>query len=398
MKLGLHYHINYSGNGRTSIMVPGYFGLFIDEVAKQSDHLYLFLHHKEDQDNENDYEIYLGDKITLVSLGESATFYHRLLMPGRYIRIIKPYADKLDCLIIRGPTPLLPHFSKYLSPHCKIAIMLVGDYVKSLPGLRQPLHRKIPIIILTYWYQWLQNREVKKHLILVNSGEIFEQYQAITKKLHLIKTTTLQEGVIYEKAPELDSSKIKLLYTGRITPKKGLLEVIEALSILEQNGVSNLEFNLVGWEDENRISTIELMKQKSKVLNLKTPIIFHGRKAIDESYFSIYRNADIYIMASHHEGFPRTIWEAMASSLPVIATKVGSIPYYLENNKNAILISPKSPEEIASSVLLLINDKILRNQIITNGLELVREITLEKQTKIIINHIKNEYTGNQFWA
>ncbi len=45
----------------------------------------------------------------------------------------------------------------------------------------------------------------------------------------------------------------------------------------------------------------------------------------------ITKKADIYVIASRSsEGFPRTIWEAMAHCLPVVATKVGSIPAFIE--------------------------------------------------------------------
>ena len=97
---------------------------------------------------------------------------------------------------------------------------------------------------------------------------------------------------------------------------------------------------------------------------------------------------DIYILPSYHEGFPRTIWEAMANSLPVVATNVGGIPNYLENNKNVILIEPKSVEEIVLGISKLLNNNTLRKNIIKNGYNLASKNTLEIQTKKMIKTLK----------
>jgi glycosyltransferase involved in cell wall biosynthesis len=96
------------------------------------------------------------------------------------------------------------------------------------------------------------------------------------------------------------------------------------------------------------------------------------------------------VLPSYHEGFPRTIWEAMANSLPVIATRVGGIPNYLKNNENAILIEPKIVEDIVISVKKLINDNNLREKIVVNGLEIAKQNTLEKSTKNIIKIIEKK--------
>jgi glycosyltransferase involved in cell wall biosynthesis len=98
----------------------------------------------------------------------------------------------------------------------------------------------------------------------------------------------------------------------------------------------------------------------------------------------MYQQADLYVIPSYHEGFPRTIWEAMANSLPVIATKVGGIPTYLTHEKNAMLIEPKSVQEIVRGIKKMANDSVLRKKIIVEGFELVKSNTLEVQTKKMI--------------
>ena len=104
----------------------------------------------------------------------------------------------------------------------------------------------------------------------------------------------------------------------------------------------------------------------------------------------LYRDAQIYIIASvsDFEGFPRTIWEAMANSCPVIATRVGSIPHYLEHERHALLIEPKDVEGIVEAVKRLLSDEALRQKLIRNGYALAQTNTLEIQTKRLVQILK----------
>jgi glycosyltransferase involved in cell wall biosynthesis len=77
----------------------------------------------------------------------------------------------------------------------------------------------------------------------------------------------------------------------------------------------------------------------------------------------------------------------MAKGLPLVLTKVGGIPDIIRNGQNGILISPKSSEEIAKAVKLLMKDKELRNKIIKGGYEFIKRHTAERQARKISNTI-----------
>jgi len=77
----------------------------------------------------------------------------------------------------------------------------------------------------------------------------------------------------------------------------------------------------------------------------------------------------------------------------VVASRVGGIPSYIKHEEDALLIAPKSVNEICVAVERLISDSVLRQRLIANGLSLARENTLEKQTKLLVETLK-EYAKN----
>lgn len=91
---------------------------------------------------------------------------------------------------------------------------------------------------------------------------------------------------------------------------------------------------------------------------LKDKVIFAGKR---DNLPAIYKSMDIFVLPSLKEGLPLVLLEAMSMRLPVIATKVGGIPYVM-NKDEGILVSPGNIEELKSSILLLLKDSSLRRR------------------------------------
>ncbi len=76
-----------------------------------------------------------------------------------------------------------------------------------------------------------------------------------------------------------------------------------------------------------------------------------------------YRRAHIFITTSISDGTPVSILEAMASGLPCIATAVGGIPEWVEDDKTGFMIPPGSPESVAEAIIKLASDPGLRSRV-----------------------------------
>lgn len=387
MKLGFYYHIPLR-NKNGQLFAPSYLGIFLEELAKNVSELVVVYHAASGKDlEEADFEI-KGTNIKGLDLGPKTAAWHRSFFPGSTLKNKLQAVELCDAFLIRSPSPLAAAFKKYLH-HPQCFFMIVGDYAE---GAKQLGSKGLKNRLLQ-WYFNTTDKQFKKQFpstsLFVNSPQLFEQYKHSAKSIQLIKTTTLTANDFYKRENHELHTPIQLLYTGRIEITKGLNELVDATNKLIQQGKA-IHLNIVGWENNPQKPFEQELLVKAKQLGIEQHITFHGKKQVGEELNSFYRNADIFVLPSYHEGFPRTIWEAMANSLPVIATKVGGIPYYLSNNEHALLIPAKSSDAIVQAVEQVVNDSHLRNQLIKNGFELVKENALEKQTFLMVEAMKDQ--------
>jgi glycosyltransferase involved in cell wall biosynthesis len=101
-----------------------------------------------------------------------------------------------------------------------------------------------------------------------------------------------------------------------------------------------------------------------------------------------YRQADIFVTTSRSDGTPVSILEAMASGLPCVATSVGGIPEWIENNRTGLLIEPESPKQLAEAILELATDPSRRELIGTAA----REVIVRRgQWKLLMVQAEKDY-------
>jgi glycosyltransferase involved in cell wall biosynthesis len=294
----------------------------------------------------------------------------------------------MDVMLVRAPSPLSPFLILKYYKRIPFAMLLVGNYATSDDDPSLPFWKNKLIRLFSYYIHFFQNKAVKNVKLFVNSQLLFQENEKRNRSLVLVKTTTLDKSSFYQKSEaEKIWNEVKVLYTGRIDLSKGLLLILEALSNLRSQGYK-VEFHLVGWETPGSNSVQKEIQTYSENKGFGSFVFFYGKKKIGSELNEMYRNCSLFINASTGtEGFPRTIWEAMANSLPVIATSVGSIPYYLKDKEDALIITPKSVSEIEKAVIELIKNTDLREKLVKNGYELAMNNTLEIQASNLINEI-----------
>jgi glycosyltransferase involved in cell wall biosynthesis len=88
---------------------------------------------------------------------------------------------------------------------------------------------------------------------------------------------------------------------------------------------------------------------------------------------SIMECFDVAVLATHSEGLPLVLLEAMSLGKPVVATAVGGIPEVMRHGENGLLHRPRDPNHLAAALLSILDDPLLAARLGRNGAAHVRE-------------------------
>jgi glycosyltransferase involved in cell wall biosynthesis len=122
---------------------------------------------------------------------------------------------------------------------------------------------------------------------------------------------------------------------------------ISALRELQVRGVA-AQLHLVGREqDPEYAAELRDAIQKQGVEGV---VYFHGERSDLEA---IYADLDVLLLPSRRDISPLVVLEALARRLPVIASRVGSVPRLLLDGKAGVLVEPDDPSALAAAVVML---------------------------------------------
>lgn len=162
---------------------------------------------------------------------------------------------------------------------------------------------------------------------------------------------------------------------GVICRRKNQEDVLYALKYLPQD----IKVLFLGIEEDENLSRI---KQK---LKLKHYIRYIGFQREIEPY---YRLLDLSVLPSLIEGLSQTILESFLSNVPVVATKAGGNPELIWDGENGFLYNAGDAETLASKINLLLTNRKLKQRIVRNALQTVKnEFNIERT----IDGIENIY-------
>ncbi len=225
-----------------------------------------------------------------------------------------------------------------LAPHCSLSVFLPRNRLLYL-WMRFVLSHCDGLLVLSK--EWLGIQEVSPRLRVQLLGNAIDlsSYVGLDRSIN-------QNGI-----------KSRILFMGHIGVEKGVVDLINAVKIIVDNGLTGFEVSMYG--ESSRPGELQSSQDLVARLSLEDTIRFLC-PVFGEQKIAAFQEADIFVLPSYHEGMPISIIEAMASALPVVATRVGGIPDLIENEKNGILVETSSPGALAAALTTLIEDQILR--------------------------------------
>jgi glycosyltransferase involved in cell wall biosynthesis len=160
-------------------------------------------------------------------------------------------------------------------------------------------------------------------------------------------------------------------YVGRLSEEKGPLKIVQAIpQVLRE--MKDLNFLIAG-DGHLRAEIEKELKENNIGAKVKLPgWIAH------EHLPQVFNELKLIVLPSDTEGLPNIMLEAMACGTPVLATRVGAIPDFIQDGVNGFLMDNNSPECIAKNIVRALSDPDLE-QIAGEARKLIEEeFTLDK--------------------
>jgi len=180
----------------------------------------------------------------------------------------------------------------------------------------------------------------------------------------------------------LPTDKFVALYAGYLIRRKGIYELVEAFSKIRRKGIDAMLVICGSGPEEPALKS--LIREK----NIEDAVRMVG-EVEPEQMSKWMQVSDIFVLATHTEGMPNVIMEAMACGVPVIATAVGGLTASIGDCEGAILVPPKNVSAFADVIMRVINDNKLRKRMQKAARKKAeQEFGVEKNARRILNYLK----------
>jgi glycosyltransferase involved in cell wall biosynthesis len=180
---------------------------------------------------------------------------------------------------------------------------------------------------------------------------------------------------------KINENDFVFIFVGRIVTDKGINELVQAFSKLNQE-INAIKLLLVGpfEEDLNPLKpeTLEIIKAHSSIISV-------GYQNDVRPYFSI---SNALVFPSYREGFPNVVMQAGAMNLPSIVSDINGCNEIIENNKNGIIIPVKNSTALFVTMKELVQNSVNYQFMKSNSRSLIEN---RFEQKIVWEALLNEY-------
>jgi len=178
----------------------------------------------------------------------------------------------------------------------------------------------------------------------------------------------------------------RVLYVGLLTPRKGVLDLIEASRALRDRGVDHELCLLGGIPDEGPEAAEPVLAAAdghAVLLGTRPP----------EEMPAVYASADAFCLPSWWEAMPLSILEAMASGLPVVATDVGDVARIVVHGEDGLVLPKQAPDQLAEALRTVIENPEAARRMGCSARDRVEASFSSSATARAISHLYDEVTG-----
>ena len=340
-----------------------------------------------------------GVDVHIVALGDPQTgFFRETKVPHTVIPGPKWDAETLDERVFRsidaladGLRPLATKFSILHTQDC-IAARAAARVRDEFPldDQQRPCVVRTVHHVDDFTTQALI--DCQRHAIIEPDELIVvsREWQGILRDEFSLEATVIHNGVNTAKlspAGEVDraglrasigaGSRFLFLTVGGIEPRKGTMEMIEAMASLKASMAVPPLLALVGghsFQDYTSYRTAAFARAEELGISMNHDIVQLGT-VTDRELSDWYHTADAFLFPSLKEGWGLVAMEALAVGLPLIATDIPVFREYLVDGETALLVPPRDHDSLAAAMRKLIENQEVRDRLAAAGRVMVQRFT-----------------------
>lgn len=358
--LFLNYEFPPSGGGAGNATYNT--ALELSRRGHRVDVLTARLRNQADVDNEEELRIHrvFSHRLGIHESGLFGAATYLVSAFGRLRRLVKEYDYDIFHFYFGLPTGLLALYVHFVLKKPYV-LSIRGSDVPGYDNTRwylRPLHFLLRPLSRFIWSHAASVVALSKHLrdlaqMTAPELEIGVIGNAVASELFPRKPSTIHPGPIH------------LVCVCRLVKRKGLRFLIEAMTELENDGIT---LEIVGTGDQEP-DTRRLIND-SGLSERITMTGYLPRECIADRHHA----ADVFVLPSLSESFGQVLLEAMSCGLPVIASRVGGIPETIEHGVNGLLVEPGSSKSLVAAIRRMAAEPALRNEIGANNARTARTL------------------------
>jgi glycosyltransferase involved in cell wall biosynthesis len=174
-------------------------------------------------------------------------------------------------------------------------------------------------------------------------GRYFNVLNPFVPSAELVEAAVEHDRMVGKKCGQRE-----ILFVGRLIRKKGVVELLEAMELVNEKLSCRL---VLAGEGPLRDHLRSLVRDKG----LSAQVDFLGY--LDAAGLAkAYAAADALVLPTWSEGFPTVIAEAMSVGLPIITTRIRGAADLLTEGENCLFVPPRDPASLAKSILAILED------------------------------------------
>ncbi|HLF60095.1 MAG TPA: MSMEG_0565 family glycosyltransferase [Acidimicrobiia bacterium] len=339
-----------------------------------------------------------GMDIRIIALGDRAAgFFRETNVPVTFIPT-PPWAETLDDRVFRsvdaladGLRSLAGEFSILHAQDCiaaRAAARVRDEMSTSDP--RRPIVVRTVHHVDDFTTQALIDCQrqaiIEPDALIVVS----RQWQEILREEFDLEATVIYSGVNtarLARPEDLDRAanresigtgpRFLFLTVGGIEPRKGTMQMIEALAALKASMETPPMLAIVGghsFQDHKPYRTAAIALAEQLGVSLESDIVQLGTVS-DGDLAKWYHTADAFLFPSVKEGWGLVAMEAMAVGLPLIASDIPVFREYLVDGESAILVPPGDHRGLAAAMRMVIDDQSVRDRLSAAGRDVAQRFT-----------------------